>query len=75
MLNIVILKNQIMKIGTNQILPFMGVSLFSLIAFTPSISIAQLSAQLNSWKSGRRRRCTARGSRRRARGARAPPQR
>jgi N-acetylmuramoyl-L-alanine amidase len=39
-----------MKIGTNQILPFMGVSLFSLIAFTPSISIAQLSAQLNSWK-------------------------
>lgn len=50
MLNIVILKNQIMKIGTNQILPFIGVSLFSLIAFTPSISIAQLSAQLNSWK-------------------------
>jgi N-acetylmuramoyl-L-alanine amidase len=50
MLNIPTPNNQIMKTRTNQILLSIRVSLFGLIAFTPSISIAQLSAQLNSWK-------------------------
>jgi len=39
-----------MKTRTNPILPSLGVSLFSLIAFTPSISLAQPLAQLNNWE-------------------------
>jgi len=39
-----------MKTRTNQILPFMGVSIFGLIILTPSISFAQPVAQLNNWQ-------------------------
>ena len=50
MLNIPTPNNQIMKTRTNKILLSIRVSLFGLIAFTPSISIAQPIAQLNNWE-------------------------
>jgi N-acetylmuramoyl-L-alanine amidase len=39
-----------MKISTNQILPSIGVSLFSFMTLTPSIGFAQPLAQLNNWQ-------------------------
>jgi AMIN domain len=39
-----------MKHRTNQMLPSIGVSLFGLIAFSPSIGFAQPFAQLNNWQ-------------------------